>query len=365
MQYPTLVSDTCESCADTYIPFSALSGLASAAPPNQEADSEMEHILYTVEDSFYKKNRILTIDTSKYPAVVESEMRITDPDDILPACLATIEAFNATATVVVNDDDTVNIDPEGIAISSKGVFWIVSEGRGTVGDVVKPFEYPNMLLKVADDAKVAECVLLPQDGSFEPQVRFGFEGVAEDGDHVVVAIQRAWGNDEHPRISVYDASAKSWKHAFYPLDAPASQNGGWVGLSDVSPLGAGQFLVLERDNQGGPDAAIKRLYKIDLGDFSFGDGALLEKELFLDLMPALMKTNGQAIEKVEGLAVTRAGDVWINTDNDGVDDSSGEQVLLKVGTIELPEPEASGGARESLQATVAFFVAVTMTLFFS
>jgi len=28
---------------------------------------------------------------------------------------------------------TVNIDPEGIAVSTKGGFWIVSEGKGSVG----------------------------------------------------------------------------------------------------------------------------------------------------------------------------------------------------------------------------------------
>ena len=38
---------------------------------------------------------------------------------------------------VVNEDGTVNIDPEGIAVSTTtgtGGFWIVSEGKGTVGD---------------------------------------------------------------------------------------------------------------------------------------------------------------------------------------------------------------------------------------
>ena len=47
---------------------------------------------------------------------------------------------------------------------------------------------------------------------------------------------------------------------FYPLDDVESQYGGWVGLSDITNVGEGEYLVLERDNQGGPDAAIKRIY---------------------------------------------------------------------------------------------------------
>jgi len=114
------------------------------------------------------------------------------------------------------------------------------------------------------------------------------------------------------------------------LDEPESQNGGWVGLSDIAPLGNGQFLVLERDNQGGEDAAIKRLFSIDLGDFSVEDGSTISKVFFRDLIPSITAYNGAIIEKVEGLAVTKGGKIWINTDNDGVDDNSGEQLLIRV-----------------------------------
>ena len=192
-------------------------------------------------------------------------------------------------------------------------------------------EYPNLLLRLDDNAVITKCVLLPD--SFPDQVRFGFEGVAEDGDYVVVTIQRAWGNDANPRLAVYNQDTESWKYAFYPLDVAESQNGGWVGLSDIAPLGHGHFLVLERDNQGGPDAAIKRIYKIDLGDFTFADGTTVEKVLFKDIVQDLAASKGGIIEKVEGLAVTKCGAIWINTDNDGVDDNSGEQLLLNVGNF--------------------------------
>lgn len=55
--------------------------------------------------------------------------------------------------------------------------------------------------------------------------------------------------------------------------------------------------------------------------------------IFVDL------TNGPAKEKFEGLCVTNKGEVWVNNDNDGVDDNSGENVLAMIGMVDLPGPE--------------------------
>lgn len=229
--------------------------------------------------------------------------------------------------------------------STTGGFWVVSEGKGTVDDEMRPFEMPNLLLELDESASIVKCVL--PDVSFQPQLRFGFEGAAKDGDRVAVALQRAWGEEANPRIAVYDVTEETWKYAFYPLDEPESQNGGWVGLSDISSLGEGKFLVLERDNQAGPDAAIKKIYSIDLGDYSWKEGTVLEKTLYKDLIESgdLSQTNGQIIEKVEGLTVTAEGEIWINTDNDGVDDSSGESLLAMVG-VYVWDSDSSGASVE-------------------
>ena len=109
--------------------------------------------------------------------------------------------------------------------------------------------------------------------------------------------------------------------------------GGWVGLSDITSLGGGEFLILERDNKGGPDAAIKRLYRVDIdGD---ADNAITagEKTLVRDLVSDLQSAGGMTYEKVEGLAVISNGDVYIINDNDGVDDNSGETQLMNLGNI--------------------------------
>ena len=78
----------------------------------------------------------------------------------------------------------------------------------------------------------------------------------------------------------------------------------------------------------GPDAVIKRIYKIDLGKHSPGD--TVTKTLFQDLYPVLAEEGGLIVEKIEGLAVDSSGEVWIVNDNDGVDDNNGETLLLNV-----------------------------------
>lgn len=109
-----------------------------------------------------------------------------------------------------------------------------------------------------------------------------------------------------------------------------------VGLSELEHVSESQFLVLERDDQAGPDAAIKRVYFVDMGDLSSVDGTTLTKTLVTDLMPYLAAPGGIIPEKVESLALDEEGNMWIINDNDGLDDNSGEQQLLNIGPAGLP-----------------------------
>jgi hypothetical protein len=313
--YPSLIAG--DRADGKPIPFSALSAL-----------SFMDGMLYTVEDSFYKMSRMFAIDVSSYPYTITTEVKITDAADVLVGVLDA----NATA-ILLNDDKTVNLDLEGIEAVDGG-FWLASEGSGTVGDAGRPFETPNLLLFVNTNGVIEQAVTLPDEFT-SAQLRYGLEGVAVEGDVVVVAFQRAWTGlgDAEPRLGIYNTVSATWKFVLYPLDTPESQNGGWVGLSDLASLGNGEFYVLERDNQGGMDAAIKKIYSINLGDFSVADGTTVTKTLVRDLIPDLLSTGGMVVEKVEGLAVDSVGNVWINNDNDGVDDNSGEQLLLNLGPM--------------------------------
>lgn len=334
--YPTIQSN--DRLDGTPIPWSALSGLS--------ADPSNANTLYAVEDSFYQQNRILTLDVSDTPAVLTQETRILDSNDIL-AGISTVDVDDSLADddasrtdvfddvdlgLMINADKSVNIDPEGIAKASDGGFWIVSEGSGSVGDAGRPVNSLNLLIKTDANGIIEEVATLPQSLN-DVQLRFGFEGVAEYNGSVYVAFQRVWSGDTEARIGVYDTTSNSWSFLFYPLDTPASQNGGWVGLSDITSLGNGQFLVLERDNQGNLDAAVKRIYRIDVTGLS--DGSTVTKTLVRDMLVEGDLSNGGLLapEKIEGLAVMANGDVIIVNDNDGVDDNSGETQLINLGNI--------------------------------
>ena len=325
--YPTLQS--ADRADGTPIPWSALSGLAAATTGT---------VVYGVDDSFFRGNRIFGMDTASKPALLKSEIRITDPNGKIAALAATLPDTKDALTfddtdlaALVNANGSVNLDPEGISLTSGGGFWIASEGAGSVNDsTARPVLSANLILKLSATGVIEEIIMLPKDIN-DKQVRFGFEGVAESNGKLVVAFQRAWVGDTLPRIGVYDLVAKTWQFMFYPLEPVASPNGGWVGLSDITALGNNKFLVVERDNQGGPDARIKRLYRIDLTGTV--DGATLSKTMVRDLMTDLRGPAGPVLEKIEGSAVLANGDVIIVNDNDGVDDNSGEVQMMNPGKI--------------------------------
>lgn len=135
-----------------------------------------------------------------------------------------------------------------------------------------------------------------------------------------------------PTNNAVDAA---WTFAYYPIQAPTSPNGGWVGLSEITYIGDGQFVVVERDNQAGTDARIMQLFSFSIAGIDFlatPDGSpsnTISKTFVRDLIPDLLSDNGSVIEKVEGFTVAD-GSGWNVTDNDGVDDSSGETQLIRL-----------------------------------
>ncbi len=186
----------------------------------------------------------------------------------------------------------------------------------------------NMVIKTDAYGTIEQVFTLPDDINAR-QIRFGFEGIAESGGKVYVAFQRPWTGEDHPRIGVLDPADGRWTFYSYPLEEVASPNGGWVGLSDLTALGNGEFLVIERDNQAGPDAAIKRLYTFAVEDLA--ESEIIRKTLVRDLMDDLRQPGGLILEKIEGSAVTRDGTLYVINDNDGIDDSNGETQLLNLG----------------------------------
>ena len=90
---------------------------------------------------------------------------------------------------------------------------------------------------------------------------------------------------------------------------------------------------LERDNQFGPDARIKRIYEFSTSAWAADPTTTVAKTLVKDLVPYLEAPGGLLYEKIEGMALMDDGNVYVCNDNDGVDDNSGETQLLNVGGI--------------------------------
>ena len=342
--YPTIAS--AEAGVGTPTPWGALSGLAT--------DHTEPGKVYAVHDSFYKGSRVYAIDTNSSPAVLSEACVLRDDNDALLDALQHIswsfpDADDFDIDAIFNADGTVNLDLEGVATAVNGGFWLVSEGAGNMTNGVsdpndRPFESPNLLVGV-DASGLIRRVAYLRPNIIGNQLRFGFEGVSTYDGRIYVCFQRAWQDAGDPsnmaRIARYNDSTGVWSFAYYPLDAATSANGGWVGLSDITHLGGGKFAVLERDNQAGPDAAVKRIYTFDEADVVWKAAAqvpnfdVLPKTLERDLLASgdFDATGGMVPEKLEGLCVLPDGRVLIVNDNDGVDDNSGETQLLDLGEL--------------------------------
>lgn len=324
------------------IPWAALSGLAS--------DPSDDRTVYAIHDSFYRKSRIYTVQVHKDPAVIRAELPLNDSDGVLLQALTRLKAaLPGTDDFVpesfINDDGTVNLDLEGIEALPGGRFIVASEGSGNLVDGVsdpddRPFESPNLIALVGADGTI-EQVAIPTVELTRNQFRFGLEGVASSGGYVYVAFQRAWRAAGDPadraRIGRYDPASGQWTFAYYPLDEATSPNGGWVGLSEITALADGRLAILERDDQGGTDARVKRVYAFSVGGVEFRPNGetpnfdVVEKVLVRDLLAQgdLPTAGGFIPEKLEGLTVV-GGEILVVNDNDGVDDNSGETRLLRI-----------------------------------
>ncbi len=281
----------------------ALSGLA--------ADPAVAGKLYGVSDSVYRSQpSIFTIDATKTPAEITAKLVVTR--DGQPA---------------------QKLDIEGIASDGKDGFWLASEG-----DAAKLTA--NAIYKVDAKGEIKQEIALPAE-LLGKDSRFGFEGITTVGEGddlmLVVAVQREWADDAKGEVKLlaYKPKAKEWSAVRYPLEKAEA---GWVGLSEITAHGDKLYIV-ERDNQIGGAAKLKTVQSVSLDAFKpvkiGGELPLVEKTLVHDLMGDLKAaTNGYVVDKVEGFTIDKDGNVFVVTDNDGVDDSSGETIFLRLGTVD-------------------------------
>lgn len=293
--YPQLVSKDRDG---EVIGWGALSGLAAVpAKPG---------MLYGVSDSFYSSQpSIFTIDATKSPAEIVDRLVVKRAGE--PA---------------------QKLDIEGIAVDEKGWFWLASEGNSEK-------LVPHALYHVNEKGEIKEEIALPAELTAN-EIRFGFEGIAISGkgDDTVLwmAMQRPWKDDDkdHVKLVSYKPSSKEWGAVRYPLDKAED---GWVGLSELT-IHEDTAYIVERDNQIGDKARIKKLYRVALSELKpaklGGELPVVNKEEVHDFLPDLKSAHGYVLDKLEGFTFDAAGKPFAVTDNDGVDDSSGETMFFPV-----------------------------------
>lgn len=259
--------------------------------------------LYAVSDSFYAMQpTIFHIDVSQTPARIVDAIRVTREGQ--PAQL---------------------MDMEGIALDGEGGFWVASEGRS---DRL----VPHAIYHIGADGAIEDYIALPNE-LLAVEQRFGFEGITRVDDMLYMAVQREWRDDpeNHVKVLGYNLETEAWSVAHYPLTEAST---GWVGLSEIVAHGDDLYF-LERDNQLGDAAMTKLITRVSMdqmaGMVALGETPpVLTKEIVVDLLPYLTSTGGFALDKVEGLAIAEDGTMWVSTDNDGVDDHSGETMLFAI-----------------------------------
>ncbi len=292
--YPQLTSEG----ADELIGWGALSGMV--------AHVEQPGILYAVNDSFYGfQPSIFKIDATQTPARIVDVTRITR-----------------------NGAPAQKLDLEGITLDGKGGFFVASEGR-------TERLIPHAIYHVAADGAIknlkGEFGIPAELAAVEK--RFGFEGITKVGDTLWMAVQREWKDDpeNHVKLVAYNIESKEWGAVLYEKAAPEK---GWVGLSEIVAHGDHVYII-ERDNQIGANAVTKKIYRVALSEMVpaplGGTLPVVQKELVRDLIPELQSLNGYVQDKVEGLAIDANGEFFISTDNDGVDDHSGETLFFSIG----------------------------------
>ena len=273
-------------------------------------------LMYAASDSAYATGRIYSVDVSRAPAVITHALDVRDEDGQRPS-----------------------IDIEGLAARAEGGFWLALEGTDGPG---------NALVRTDDDGVIQQRVALPTEVADHVR-NWGLEGVAVSGtgadEELYVVIQRTLWEDPSAaaadlvplegnvaRIGRYDVGSQEWTWFTYPLEE-TSTAGDWIGLSEISVVDDNSVAVIERDKLNGPRAALKRVYTVDLPEGSPATPTPVTKSLAVDLLPQMQARNGWTQEKLEGLGISSDGRVFAVTDNDGLDDATGESQLFRLGAL--------------------------------
>jgi hypothetical protein len=222
----------------------------------------------------------------------------------------------------------LRFDPEGMRVGPKGELFASDE----YGPLVAEFDAKGKRVKVLPVPAKFQTVKPSKSPADESPPKAttgrlanrGLEGLAitPDGGKLVAAMQSPLIQDgggfnakpermgRHCRLLEIDRATGKTREFVYTLDEPTN------GVNEILAINDHEFLVLERDSKLGKDAALKKVFRIDItaatdvsgtdalpvGDLP-KDIKAATKTLFLDLLdPAFGIAGKDCPEKFEGLA---------------------------------------------------------------
>lgn len=265
----------------------------------------------------------LDVDAGPIPAVTATIQKTTLVKDEEGRQLT----GSAAAIDKKDDSRSLRFDPEAVRTDRHGKIFMSDE----YGPNVYAFSESGRrtaILPVPSKFKIARpSKSAAEEGSHNKsgrQPNGGLEGLAiiPDGTKLYAIMQRPLIQDSRAgqdgekrtgtnnRIIEFDLATGTTREFLYPLDDTKN------GVCEILAINAHEFLVLERDGKGGPEAAAKKIYKIDLAgatDISGhetlpADGippgvTAARKAPFLDLLDPKFGLAGSSFpEKIEGLA---------------------------------------------------------------
>lgn len=234
------------------------------------------------------------------------------PSRIYGLTATSSEARITSELFLRRDGASVSYDLEGIDVDPSGGWWLAAEGDES------PTSVPNLLVHVDASGEVSDEVELP-DAVVAGQQKYGFEGVAcdDEGAAIYVAFQRGWSDDPEGlvRIGRYLPATAEWAFYHYPL----SPSRGKVGLSELTWVGEGELVLLERDDEFGDESDVKQLTVVSLADVEPAPAGATPPVLEPRLLRDLLSADAWPFEKAEGAAFL-GQDALVVDDNDAESD---------------------------------------------
>ncbi|MEQ1946214.1 MAG: esterase-like activity of phytase family protein [Bryobacteraceae bacterium] len=293
----------------------------------------------------------MTVDTNILPSsgTLNINWKLLDTDFLTNEARQNLvgdsSAFNTT-----NPLRNLRFDPEGVAISREGTFFVSDEYGPFIyefsrsGRLIRRIPVPAKFL-IANpsgdlDGSGNSLELYPANNISGRQANRGMEGltITPNGRYLIGIMQNALIQDHglnsntppgrvgmNNRILKYDLRTRKTQEYVYTMDAVNQGRG----VNEILAVNDHEFLVLERDNRtnlAGSSPNLKRIYKIDLEESGLTDVSnvaslpqlgtelaaanikAVTKTKFIDLLDAAYKVSAtQTIkdviaEKMEGLA---------------------------------------------------------------